>query len=1794
MPIVAPNIFLFNSGLILAPGIADEVTGLMNDLGGVGVGPGGGIVLGNPGIDNFGSGGNAPGGSGGTGIGNPTGGPTNVPAIGNLNLYVTSNKENTQITLNGVDTFQSTPNTITIDGGTIFQQGTITIRARKTGFFSAEKFVVSVITNPNFNYNPTQFTSVPNEFSNINIQRRAAGFDVLGNVVSFASSEPPFIYNVQKYIGDNLDSTFVYNSLQPQIEFNLQTIVIDEPPPSGATINISVEQPELETVRLLVTRFRNLPNSIPDLNPLPDLPPIDEPIETDIFGRRLLGRTRPRSSFTDIPTPITEPNPIISDNPRLGRPGRRIVIPGATTVLNEDIDTQIVVTSSDITKYKITKIEIRQGSSIPMVLEATQSESLEETITISDVNVSISIETQLVNQIRLGLKPKPELYLTSSEPYIYNINSGNDIPVAVTYNEYTEKIKAQVKDTEIIFSVPSSLTSRIPNPIVFPSNIFNEVGNYKVTLIPNSVESGDGDAVTFTITTKADVYVGVPDIRELIYPSELVGPDYVGTDVNFNIEYKAINADAVRLYVNETTYTQHSFEGTINANFKNLLEKANQNVSENENEISLNLKLIAFNTSGNKELKSTPKDFTIKFIKSKFTIPRNVAINRIADAFIKQFDESTFNTDSSRYLNHFLHLGNADNKVVTIWTGSRDSLILKLYEPIPASVQPNQQVWISKIVSNPIIEKVNLVGQEIQVCNPIKGPNFTVEPDNGIGFQIYDELVGSGSITSQQLINKYSANIGIDTEKLNITYASGSDYAWKNFVHFGNSKDRVDNFIYKIEQIEFYKGKYEQAIASGSAVAAPWSGSYYVSEIASTNYNKINEIVKSFDGFEKWLYESNDSMAYPKEIGYNSLLGITGSILKPTTNTTVETWINGIQTSGEYYDKYNVNSLVNNLPESIQEDYNNSDFFLFLGMIGQHFDIIWSYINALSAQKTLEHKQKNGITNDLIANMLESFGWTPNRAFNSQYLWEYILGTNKDGTYKYSQPLKTANEEVWRRILNNLPYLLKHKGTGRAMKAIMACYGVPQSMLSILEFGGPQDTTKGGITQVTFDDRTAAMFLSSSYIGSETSNIKVPWKQIPNETHHPTTIEFRIKPAKLPNTKYSLVQASGSNWSLDLVQTTGSFGRLELNFGGDQATSPYFAATGPNTPYIVSTIVYAYGPDYKTGSLDFPISTEYYSNVAINRHDLAGTGSWYEVWYATTDGQKIVTSVSMSLVCTDDEWTSGSYVQIGGDGFEGNLDEVRLWRVPLQRSKFNNHTLFPDSINGNSYTASTSDLLFRLDFEYPINVATGTSTVPAYSVKNVSISTQYSENFATASNFYSASVYPYQYTPYDRTVTANVPSTGYSYGNKIRFENQYTLGGDSLFDSTTNQQTTGVALSHKARVTQKAFDRAPIDSNRLGIFFSPIKELNMDILKSFGDFNIDDYIGDPEDEYKENYKNLDELRHYYFQRFENRNIQEYIRLVKYIDKSLFDTLAEMAPARAKVSKGLLIEPHFLERSKVKWTRPIAESLAEETHIDTTENEVLISENLGKDAFLDASSIVQFSEEINNYDSEINNQTVELIGTNAAFDSKIIYQTDDVIIADAPFYDADIQCPTGSSLIAEIDSFRMLQIGMDPDSLQNAGFGLYGIRGTGIYKKRDMWGNTTASRHSIFSIKEAYTKKVPRQVQGWPTTAFGAVVYENELITNYRYKVTKLPFSGSVGIGGAITEVKRLDNYFPTHYKFVNGLGEGLQRSYFKGSLQTSATTPDGLGPVETFITNPNILRVANTGRGSGEPILEVN
>ena len=49
----------------------------------------------------------------------------------------------------------------------------------------------------------------------------------------------------------------------------------------------------------------------------------------------------------------------------------------------------------------------------------------------------------------------------------------------------------------------------------------------------------------------------------------------------------------------------------------------------------------------------------------------------------------------------------------------------------------------------------------------------------------------------------------------------------------------------------------------------------------------------------------------------------------------------------------------------------------------------------------------------------------------------------------------------------------------------------------------------------------------------------------------------------------------------------------------------------------------------------------------------------------------------------------------------------------------------------------------------------------------------------------------------------------------------------------------------------------------------------------------------------------------------------------------------------------------------------------------------------------------------------------------------------------------------------------------------------------------------------------------------------------------------------------------------------------MENSFFNGCKQTQVTTIDGGPTFETFVTNPNTLKVSDSGRGSGEPILDV-
>ena len=1325
------------------------------------------------------------------------------------------------------------------------------------------------------------------------------------------------------------------------------------------------------------------------------------------------------------------------------------------------------------------------------------------------------------------------------------IVDNDNLEYNILSNEYIDIPYQTISSDKIIYTIGSRTREGAANGKIRlrNSDFTNGIGQYTLSIQPVSNTYGSGDIKRVLINVVSKQYLPGPDITKINYPYNIKGADFRGYDEDFKISWQSVNTNYIQVYVskksNEFALAKVASSGALTLNVADILRKAKKAFNDSTDHISFDLILIPYNTEGNSTVSGKEEKITITFDKSDIKLRRNQVLYDVRSAFSANFNEDIFKQQTSRFLTHLAHFGDGDNKLISTWgidtetfsvyetdpetsqrtkIESNNSLVLKLYEPLPAVIQPNQQLWISKCQSLPVIEQIILTDDEVTSCI-LLNPNFDLDLGDDIGYQILDDLVASGSVSSTELIQQYIGNNEFSLAKLNLEFISGSDYTWDNFVKYSSADERVENFVYKIKLLEFYNASLDnlnEITASSISVS---------NEVDRTN-EKISNVKKGFDSFENHLYTQSGSLTYPGA-GYNEI--------SSSTSSEFTSWYTGIIASAESFDRDNADALVNNIPQHFIKDDNGSDYILFFNMIGQHFDILWSYINKFSKSKQLQHTNTSGMTDDLIYHMLESLGWDADMGVRSQYLWEYAFGVRKDGTSTSAMTGKERQQEIWRRLLNNLPYLYKHKGTKRALTAAMACYGVPSSMLTIMEFGGPIDPTNSGTTSFTFDDRTSSINFDG------TASILVPWL---NDTgDYPQSIEIRVN----TETKQSHKIMYGEEWELYVIPDTGSLAKIEFRITGSVPSTYESASTAP-----------------------LPFFNDEYTQIVINK---SSTGSLYQFDLYVKEGfnERIRNEATATAFIPNSSlaWDMGTDMTIGS-GFTGTVDEFRLWKTALGEVRITNHALLPDAIDGNSVSASTEDLIYRMDFEYPKDRS---ATGDPY-IKDVSINQSYGNGYATASNFTAITDYPYQYTPYERSVTAIVPSTGIFVSNKIRFESQ-TLDNYLNFGSISNATS---------------FDRAD-DSNKLGLFFSPIKEVNMDIVRSLGQFNIDNYIGNPSDEYEDGYTELDSLRNYYFNRF-NLNIYEYIQLVRYIDQTLFTTLRSLVPGRAKISTGLLIEPHILERSKIKRTKPIAESIGLESDTNIDDDINLESDFILHEASVDADEDISIEVDNPQYDGTLNAQTdINIISTVPLYNGNITLSDETSLTGSNLGIETEVDAIFTGSIQGQYYSDNLTSIGTDPNSIAVTGFGIWARDAHTIRTYIDKFGNYQHDRKKVYQLKEQYTILTPVNINA-SDSSLGSTFVTQSL---FRHKVTFLDFDQQAPTAsGNIVEVINVNGYLPSHYKYVGDLSTGMENSYYNGSKQTAATTLDGGSPVEIFTTNPNTLRVNESGRGSGEPILIVD
>jgi hypothetical protein len=884
-----------------------------------------------------------------------------------------------------------------------------------------------------------------------------------------------------------------------------------------------------------------------------------------------------------------------------------------------------------------------------------------------------------------------------------------------------------------------------------------------------------------------------------------------------------------------------------------------------------------------------------------------------------------------------------ENKVVDVINvtsdGSTTYFFVKLYDQLPADLDLYFECWVGSQILKPYIDTVVVIPEEEKQNLPyISGPNFEVDYDYWINsetdYKSWNDILSANVQTSQEILNRYISGSGAPV-KLNVDFRE-----FENFVFYSSAEERVANFFYKTELVEYYNSQLD--------VLNTYTGSVAANKIKVQGLK--DKVIAGFDDFENWLYyETTASNQYTSQASASITpypkYAVTGSDYHIATkegkyklyssgSNESQDWYDNLITLAQNYDLKNYNALSKAIPEYLRDDGENEQFVTFVNMVAQHFDILYLYTDHILKKNLREEHPKDGLSQDLIYEATRNLGWTLSHGTQAKDLWEYALGvsgsgdpiwTGKTTTNKYlAKTEEERTKEVWRRIYNNLPYIYKTKGTARGVKALLAAYGIPQTLLTIREFGGPDNADLGLTPRAEWEKHTYYLNFSGSYpLPTRQHYIRTPWERVNNAAgnwQYPDTVTFRWKME--PNDLYP--------YNVDPVQTL-----LQKNSGN---RVDWFVTMNKN------------GTDVEKGSINFyigdgttyasaSITDEYlYDDVPLNlmirrslSNDSTSSAQTYDFFVKTNKYGKIAVERSASIVINGSTsgsynraWSSDGQLFIGSGSnpqtnkiLSGSVFELRYWTNQLEEDSFNNHVLAARSYNGNTETSSFYDLQAQFKFWQKFDVGTTSSLISSHPDQSKS-------TFFSSSK--SAYFYGFNSGAFESIVeTYNMEVA--TVGNNTPFAEKVRLDSGSLRGT----------LSPIESVEVSAFDNFSIDSNKLMIAFSPQSVINEDIYEAIGNISIDDYFGEYSNINADEYPRLKWFAREYWQKYPNKNdFTAYINLISIFDFSVFDQIRQTLPARVNEILGLVIEPNILERSKVRVVKNFSGDSPEKTVFDTTE------------------------------------------------------------------------------------------------------------------------------------------------------------------------------------------------------------------------------------------------------------------
>ncbi len=148
-------------------------------------------------------------------------------------------------------------------------------------------------------------------------------------------------------------------------------------------------------------------------------------------------------------------------------------------------------------------------------------------------------------------------------------------------------------------------------------------------------------------------------------------------------------------------------------------------------------------------------------------------------------------------------------------------------------------------------------------------------------------------------------------------------------------------------------------------------------------------------------------------------------------------------------DQLKTNWMVRTIiPENYLElDSDGQIYNKFIQTYAEEFDKIKGYIDNLAFSHSINYTESETVSNKFIGRLTELLGWKQPINFTDTDFFEY-LGQEDDS----NKTLEDYNLDLWRRILTNINWLYKRKGTREAIMFIFKVIGAPDCMVNFDEF----------------------------------------------------------------------------------------------------------------------------------------------------------------------------------------------------------------------------------------------------------------------------------------------------------------------------------------------------------------------------------------------------------------------------------------------------------------------------------------------------------------------------------------------------------------------------------------------------------------------------------------------------------------------------------------------------------------------------------------------------------------------